>query len=57
MDDIIFNGFGLQNQNFVTNTINFRNMPKINLLTYDNPKNDGGGVLDRFYKQRTITLE
>lgn len=31
-------------------------MPKINLLTYDNPKNDGGGVLDRFYKQRTITL-
>ena len=56
-DDIIFNGFGLQNQNFVTNTINFRNMPKINLLTYDNPKNDGGWVLDRFYKQRTITLE
>lgn len=31
-------------------------MPKINLLTYDNPKNDGGGVLDRFYKQRTINL-
>lgn len=56
-DDIIFNGFGLQNQNFITSEINFRNMPKINLLTYDNPKNDGGGVLDRFYKQRTITLE
>jgi hypothetical protein len=29
-DDIIFNGFGLQNQNFVTNTINFWNMPKTN---------------------------
>lgn len=55
-DDIIFNGFGLQNQNFVTSDVNFWNMPKINLLTYDNPKNDGWGVLDRFYKQRTITL-
>lgn len=56
-DDIIFNGFGLQNQNFISSEIDFRNMPKINLLTYDNPKNDGGGVLDRFYKQRTITIQ
>lgn len=32
-------------------------MPKINLLTYDNPKNDWWWVLDRFYKQRTIQLQ
>ena len=55
-DDIIFNGFWLQNENFVTSEINFWNMPKINVLTYDNPKNDWWWVLDRFYKQRTITL-
>ena len=57
VDDVIFNWFGLQNENFVTSAVNFWNMPKINLLTYDNPKNDWWGVLDRFYKQRTIQLE
>lgn len=56
-DDIIFNDFWLQNNFFVTNKINFRNMPSIDLLTYSNPKNDGGGVLDRFYKERSITME
>lgn len=56
-DEIIFNDFWLQNQYFVTNKINFRNMPSIDLLTYSNPKNDGGGVLDRFYKERSITME
>lgn len=56
IDDIVFNWFGLQNTSFITSKINFRNMPKINLLTYENPKNDWGGLLDRFYKQRTITM-
>ena len=55
-DDIIFNWFWLQNESFITSEINFWNMPKTNLLTYDNPKNDGWWVLDRFYKQRTINL-
>jgi hypothetical protein len=36
--------------------MNVWNMPKINLLTYDNPKNDWWWVLDRFFKQRTISL-
>ena len=56
-DEIIFNDFWLQNQFFVTKKINFRNMPSIDLLKYSNPKNDGGGVLDRFYKERSITME
>lgn len=55
-DDIIFNWFWLQNTNYMITEINVRNMPKINLLTYDNPKNDWWWVLDRFYKQRTITM-
>lgn len=57
LDDIIFNWFWLQNTSFITTKINFWNMPKINLLTYDNPKNDWWWVLDRFYKQRTIQLQ
>ena len=56
-DDIVFNWFWLQNTSFITTKINFRNMPKINLLTYDNPKNDWWWVLDRFYKQRTIQIK
>lgn len=56
LDDIIFNGFGLQNKHFITSDANVWNMPNIQLLTYTNPKSDGGGLLDRFYKQRTITL-
>lgn len=56
-DEIIFNDFWLQNQFFITKKINFRNMPSIDLLKYSNPKNDGGGVLDRFYKERSIQIE
>lgn len=56
LDDIIFNGFWLQNKHFITEKANPRDMPSISLLTYSNPKDDGGGLLDRFYKQRTITL-
>lgn len=55
-DQVIFNWFWLQNDYFVCTKLNVWNMPGINLLTYDNPKSDGWWLLDRFYKQRTITL-
>lgn len=55
-DDIVFNWFWLQNENYMITEMNVWNMPRINLLTYDNPKNDWWWVLDRFYKQRTISL-
>lgn len=55
-DQVIFNWFWLQNEFFVTTKVNVWNMPGINLLTYENPKSDWGGLLDRFYKQRTITI-
>lgn len=56
-DSIIFNDFWLQNDHFITNKINFRNMPSVDLLTYSNPKDDWWWVLDRFYKTRAITME
>lgn len=56
-DDLIFNGLWLQNQYIITSKIDFWNMPKTNLLTYTNPKSDWWGVLDRFFKERTITIE
>lgn len=55
-DDIVFNWFWLQNASYMVTEMNVWNMPKINLLTYDNPKNDWWWVLDRFFKQRTISL-
>lgn len=56
-DDLIFNGLWLQNQFIITSKIDFWNMPKTNLLTFTNPKSDWWGVLDRFFKDRTITIE
>lgn len=56
-DLVIFNNFGLLNETYVTTRLNVRNMPSINLLQVSNPKSDGGILLDRFYKERTITIE
>lgn len=56
LDDLIFNWFWLQNENFITTKVNVWNMPNINLLTYTNPKSDWWWLLDRFYKDRTITI-
>ena len=57
LDDLIFNWFWLQNKYFITTKVNVRNMPNINLLTYTNPKSDWWWLLDRFYKERTISIE
>lgn len=56
-DSIIFNDFWFQNLHFITKKINFWNMPTTNLLTFSNPKSDWWWVLDRFYKNRTITMD
>lgn len=57
LDDLIFNWFWLQNENFITTKVNVWNMPNINLLTFTNPKSDWWWLLDRFYKERTIKIE
>ena len=56
-DLVIFNGFGLLNETYVTTRLNVWNMPSINLLQVSNPKSDWGILLDRFYKDRSITIE
>ena len=56
-DLVIFNGFWLLNETYVTTSLNVRNMPSINLLQVSNPKSDWGILLDRFYKDRSITIE
>jgi len=56
-DTLIFNWFWLQNEYFITTKVNVWNMPNINLLTYTNPKSDWWGLLDRFYKERSIKIE
>lgn len=56
-DIVIFNWFWLLNETYITTKLNVRNMPQINLLQVSNPKSDWGILLDRFYKERTISIE
>lgn len=56
-DIVIFNWFWLLNEVYVTTKLNVWNMPNINLLQVSNPKSDWGTLLDRFYKERTISIE
>lgn len=55
-DDIIFNDYGLQNDNIVISNTDYRNYPSISLNTYINPIIDWGGVLGRQYTSKDITF-
>lgn len=56
LDDIIFDGYGLQNTNIVVSDANFWENPTTDLQTYRNPKSDWGAVIDRFYSERNIKI-
>ena len=56
-DKVLFNWFWLLNEHYITTKLNVRNMPSINLIETSNPKSDWATLLDRYYKQRTITIE
>lgn len=55
-DDIIFNWLWLQNANIVTSFKNDDNLPAIDLIRYQNPIVDGGGVLRKRYTNKQIVL-
>jgi len=56
-DEIIFNGFWLQNANIISSFKNDDNLPDISLNTSENPIIDGGVVLNRKYPQQNIVVE
>lgn len=55
-DDIVFNWLGLQNENITTSFKDDDNLPMIQLIDYQNPLIDWGGILNKRYSEKKITL-
>lgn len=57
-DNIVFDGFSLNNgSTIICNRINYDDQGDIALNSFDYPRNDGGGILSRFYRKRNITAQ
>lgn len=55
-DDIVFNGFSLQNANIVTNKRNIEDLPSIDFNTFKIPNENGEGIVSRYYRAKTIKI-
>lgn len=49
-DSIAFDGYGLQNSSIRTMLMDNDDMGKIDLSTFDFPRDDGGGLLTKYYR-------
>lgn len=55
-DDIIFNWYWLANEYVWCSAKNDDYLPRVNLISFNYPKADGGGVIDKHYTGRNVTL-
>jgi len=55
-DAIAFNGYGLQNANIRTMLVDHDDTGRIDLATFDFPRDDGGGFLTKYYRGRQVQL-
>lgn len=55
-DNISFNGFGLQNATYCIQSTNRDDIAKIDIVNFDRPQLNGGFVLNRYYRDKIITM-
>lgn len=55
-DDIVFEGYSLQNTNIITDQPNNDDLTDMEMNTSMFPRNDGAALLSRYYRGRTISI-
>lgn len=57
VDEIAFDGYGLQNAGIIVSDANFEDAGENELNTYPLPRRDGTGFLSRFWRKKRISLK